>query len=157
MGNVRTSRVFEAWGVLHARLVAQAWPVDGHQTVTVHLSMPSPVDDISEDQVRVLVVDPSTADWVTLGPAQREEVLAVLVHVQVHGRGRTQVEVRDRLDAICAVVEGALRDQTSGVPLWLLDPPEISLAVVAIVPSIWPTRSGFAGSAEVQVQLKAHI
>jgi hypothetical protein len=104
------------------------------------------------------VGDDATIDWVVLGAKGRDETFRVRIVMYVGSTGMTDTEVEDRLEELAEVVQGIFytpdsRTITTPEPAGVVNMSRTS----QVSYGIWPTREGFAGSAELVYEARCRI
>jgi hypothetical protein len=105
------------------------------------------------------VEDDHEIQWVTLGAKGRDETFRIRVVIFVAHPGLTDVQVETRLEELAEVVQGVLYDPTTRQVF----APDVEGVIEGMTRvsqlqyGIWTTREGFAGSAELLIQVRARI
>jgi hypothetical protein len=157
----QTTRVFACWRHLHSLIDAASWPPSARADRSPAVIF----GDFADPPLEAVIVigvptDRPNAEWATYGAPSQDEQFVLQVWISTRLPGMENLEALDRLEALCDVVQGELRDQTTGRPKGDFNaviPGVISHAVTQISPTIFPTKEGFCGFAELNVLFKARI
>lgn len=111
----QTSRVFAVWGRCIDLLNEQAWPAHPSTGIAPKVWSCDPVDQVQEG----IIVSPRPADrqrqeWSTNVSADETFVITIAVGSKVPGV--SDRVARERLEALCDIVQQAFRDPETGRP-----------------------------------------
>lgn len=155
----RTSRVFAAMRALYQRLDEQSYPVASNA------DRPQVVfGDYADDNTpreRIVVVgrvDESRSEWATFGNPSRDEEMLFLVRLEIEVPGQGGLDLLDRMEAISDVIQGVLRDTTTGQPVALGFDGEVKVAsVVRVDPLFQAAAEGVIGRVDHYVSVTARL
>jgi hypothetical protein len=154
-----TSRVPVCWTALYDALTAATWPA--HPTTGR-----TPVPDYGGDQnvLDEAVIVPGSAppggasqEWRTMGDVTKEEVFRLVIVMWTRVPGRTAVQAKERIEALEAVAEAALRDQTTGLPKGISEAGVRVWSVADVEFAVGPDTEGFSASCRMEIQFTCRI
>jgi hypothetical protein len=159
----RTTLVFACWEALHEVLNAAGWPAHPTTGAVPEVTFGGRRDDVDEMVIlpgRTLN-DQAAQSWVTSGRPSKGEEFSLDVWIFTEVPGCSSLDAQRRLRDLVAVVECALRDQTTGMPAGdLLDSIDglWQWGVADIVPVVGPLGDeGFGGSCRIEIEFKTRL
>ena len=160
----RTTTIFAAFLALHDLLEAQTWPP--HPTTgeapLVHFG---DTKDVLQEGIFIMgapAVD-TERTWATLGAPSVDEKFTLRVRIGARVIGQSRREAVARIDELHAVVETALRDQTTGKPTTYFvtavgGVQYLTVAIASTAPAFGPLPDGGDGAgADIDFAFKARI
>lgn len=158
-----TSRVFAAGRALYDQLAAAPWtehPTTGLKP-PVEFSDENPLSDGESVCVALNFAErgDNVIEWRRMSPPGRDEELHLFVVIRsLVPSVDTSLAVWDRLEELAAIAQGVTFDTSTNRVVELGFDGELAAGlVVSVVPSVFPTGSGWAGFAVIEYRLLASI
>jgi hypothetical protein len=161
----RTSRIFAAVRAVRAELDAVAWPSYPSTDIIPETRASIIESDHPSEWIAVVtdVGEDATVEWVTLGAQGRDETFTIRILVHTAMTGASDLEVEDRLEELCDLVQGCFVETHPSIPGRLTFKPPPFDGVMAmggisqVAFGIWPEEEKFSGQAEIQLRVHARI
>jgi hypothetical protein len=162
----RTTRIFDTWLAMYELLnQPQLWPPN---PITGELPTIIFGDDMAIREEAVFIVtaptdDGATTERVTSGRPGHDEVFTIQILIGSRVSSTPQIDALHRLQELVAVVEGQLRDQSTGKMAGDFNttvPGVLWWEITSIQPQLFPLtepESGFSGVASIDVRFTTRI
>lgn len=159
MATIYTSRVFAAIEALYLRLGEQTWTQGTPGGPVDVLLGDTPTSRL--DFVRVEATPSNAPDFDPRASRRVNETFTLRVQVFTGTRHKDALSALRRLRDMCDIVQHALRDSTTGAPLWLDEVTGLGREVIVaqgasltLAPTVGPLDGGgFGGEAFIDLQL----